>query len=256
MSLVIYEMTEQNIDIAYRDHNEHVIEKETDYILGKIVTIMLGIFSDKLKGITFDKSGIQFNSAYLLSEKHHKNLLKWLKRLIAIEIPPSDLDFGKLKIDLENWYYQMGGEGIHFDYRENYLLTPKEASEQLGVSKVTLNKYIQQGLDCVDTTSHKKIPKYIIEIWRDPVYAIRLQMIAQEKKRRNQSPAERLQEINNDLTAFQVKYRSATYQEVFQEFDGDSMDDPSDYYTWRDLEEEKREIIEVLGGRSLGQKKD
>ncbi|MBE1553211.1 DNA-binding protein [Sporosarcina limicola] len=254
MSQVIYEITEQNIDIAYREHNEHVIEKETDYVLGKVVTIMLGVFSDKLMGITFDKSGIRFSTDYLLSEKHRKNLLKWLKRLATMEMPPSDLDFGKIKIDLENWYYQMGGEGIHFEYHENYLLTPREASEQLGVSKVTLNKYIQQGLECVDTTSHKKIPKCIIKIWRDPVYAIRLQMIAQEKKRRNQSPTERLQEINNDLTELQIKYKSATYQEAFQEFDGDSMDDPSDYYTWRDLEEEKREIIDVLGGPSIGKK--
>lgn len=248
MSQVIYAMTEQSIDIAYREHNEHLIEKETDYILGKIVTIMLGIFSDKLKGITFDKSGIQFNNDYLLSEKHHKNLLKWLKRLATLEMPPSDLDFGKLKIDLENWYYQMGGEGIHFEYHEDYLLTPQEASDQLGISKVTLNKYIQQGLERIDTTSHKKIPKYVIDIWRDPVYAIRMQMIAQEKKRRNQSPIDRLQEINIDLTELQVKYKSATYQEAFKDFDGDSMDDPTDYYIWRDLEEEKKEIIAILGG--------
>jgi len=139
--------------------------------------------------------------------------------------------------------------------KENYLLTPKEASEQLGVSKVTLNKYIQQGLECIDTTSHKKIPTYVIEIWRDSVYAIRLQMIAQEKKRRNQTPTERLHEINNELTELQIKYKSATYQEAFHAFDGDSMDDPSDYYTWRDLEEEKKEIIDVIGGQSLGKKK-
>lgn len=248
MSQVIYEMTEENIDNAYREYNEYLIEKETDYILGKIVTIMLGVFSDKLKGITFDKSGIQFHEGYLLSEKHHQNLLKWLKRLATMEIPPSNLDFGKLKIDLENWYYQMGGKRIHFAYHEDYLLTPKEASDQLGISKVTLNKYIQQGLECVDTTSHKKIPKFILDIWRDPIYAIRLQMIAQEKRQRNLSPAERLQEINNELTELQIKYKSSTYQEAFQGYDGDSMDDPSDYYTWRDLEVEKKEIIEVLGG--------
>lgn len=249
MSQVIYEITEKNIEVAYHEHNEHVIEKETDYILGKIVTIMLGIFSDKLKGITFDKNGIQFNTAYLLSDKHRKNLLKWIKRIVAIEIPPSDLDFGKLKIDLENWYYQLGGEGIHFEYKEDYLLTPKEASEQLGISRVTLNKYIQQGLECVDTTSHRKIPKYSIDLWKDPVYSIRLQMIAQEKKRLNQSPAERLQEISAELMELVVKYKSAIYQDAFHEYDGDSMDDPTDYYTWRDLEEEKMEIIESLGGQ-------
>lgn len=249
MSQAIYEITEKNIDIAYREHNEHLIEKETDYILGKIVTIMLGVFSDKLKGITFDKNGVRFNTVYLLSEKHHQNLQKWLKRIATIEIPPSNLDFGKLKIDMENWYYQLGGEAIRFEYQESYLLTPKEAAEQLGVSRVTLNKYIQQGLECVDTTSHRKIPKYSIDIWKDPVYSIRLQMIAQEKKRLNQTPAERLQEISVELTELVVKYKSATYQEAFHEYDGDSMDDPTDYYTWRDLEEEKREIIEALGGQ-------
>ncbi|TCP28858.1 hypothetical protein EV207_11594 [Scopulibacillus darangshiensis] len=246
MSQVIYKMTESNIDIAYREHNKFVIEKETDYILNKLITIMLSGFSDKLKGITFDKSGIQFTADYLFSEKHRDNLFTWLKRMTTIEIPSLDLDFGKLKIDLENWYYQMGGENIHFEYHESYLLTPKEASEQLGVSKVTLNKYIKQGLECVDTTSHRKIPKYIIDIWKDPVYAIRLQMIAQEKKRRNQAPIERLKEINNELTEFQVKYKSASFQEAFKEFNGDSMDDPSDFYTWRDLEAEKQDIIQLL----------
>ncbi|MBE1556987.1 hypothetical protein [Sporosarcina limicola] len=69
--------------------------------------------------------------------------MKWLKRLATMEMPLSDLDFGKLKIDLENWFYQ----------------------------------------------------------------------------------------------------------EAFHAFDGDSMDVPSDYYTWRDLEEEKKEIFDILGGQ-------
>ncbi|WP_019412690.1 hypothetical protein [Paenisporosarcina sp. TG20] len=254
MSKVIYEMTESNIDVGFREHNQYVIEKETDYILNKIVTIMLSIFSDKLKGITFNKTVIQFNAEYLLSVKHQKNLLKWLRRIASLEISPSDLEFGKLKIDLENWYYQLGGEKIHFEYQEGYLLTPSEASTQLGISKVTLNKYIKQGLECVNTSSHRKIPKFIIEIWKDPVYSIRLQMMAQEKQRQNQSPIERLHEINNELTTLQVKYKSATYQEAFKEFDGDSMDDPSDYYTWKYLEEEKSEIITLLGGLDFGKK--
>lgn len=255
MSNAIYKLTENSIYVAYREHNHFAIEKETDYILNKIVAIMLSIFSDKLKGITFDKSGIHFSAEYLLSEKHRKNLLKWLKRVATMEFPPSDLEFGKLKVDLENWYYQLGGESIHFEYKDDYLLKPSEAAEQLGVSKVTLNKYIKQGLECIDTTSHHKIPKYIIDLWKEPVYSIRIQMIAQEKKLRKQSSIERLQEINHELTELQIKYTSATYQEAFKEFDGDSMDDPFDYYTWRDLEAEKNEIIKLLGGSSLGKKK-
>jgi len=257
MSKAIYEMTENNIAIAYQDQNENAIEKETDYILNKLVTIMLSISSDNLKGITFHKSGINFSTEYLLSAKHRKNLLNWLKRIKNLDGPPTNLEFGKLKIDLESWYYQLGGESIHFEYQDEYLLTPREVAEELGVSKVTLNKYIKQGLECIDTRSHNKIPKFIVDIWKDPVYAIRLQMISQEKKKNTQSPSDRLHEINDELSELQVKYGSATYQEAFKDFDGDSMDDPSDYYSWKDLEVEKTDIIKLLnlGGSNFGKKK-
>lgn len=249
MSKAIYELTTKSIDLGYREKNENLIEKETDFLLGKTVTIMSSLFSDKIKGITFDKYGIKFDSKLLLSEKHKKNLLKWANRLIEIERPSSDIEFGKLKVDFENWYYQLGGEEIHFEYHESYLLTPKEASEQLGISRVTLNKYIKQGLESVNTTAHNKIPKYVIELWKDPVYAIRMQMIAQEKKLRNQSPEERLEEILKEITLLQIKYKCFSFQEAFKDFNGDSMDDPTDYYSWRDLESEKEEIIKLLGGK-------
>lgn len=248
MSEAIYDLTAKSIDLGYQEKNRHLIEKETDYILGKIVTIMSSLFSDKIKGITFDKNGISFDINYLFSEKHKKNLFKWLKRLSQMKFPTTDVDLGKLKVDLESWYYQLGGDEIHFEYDQSYLLTPKEASKLLGVSRVTLNKYVQQGMEIVDTTSHNKIPKYVIELWKDPVYSIRMQMIAQEKKLRSQTPTERLEELNTELTRLQIKYKKTSYQEAFKDYEGDSMDDPTDYYLWRDLEAEKNEILRLLGG--------
>lgn len=73
-------------------------------------------------------------------------------------------------------------------------------------------------------------------------------MISQEKKLRNQTPEERLEEINKELTQLQIKYKSSSFQQVFMNFNGDSMDDPSDYYLWRDLENGREEIIKILGG--------
>ncbi|WP_373894905.1 helix-turn-helix domain-containing protein [Virgibacillus sp. CBA3643] len=248
MSNEIYELTNENINQGYRDHELPIIEKETDYIMGKIVTVLLSMFPDKIVGIALDKYGIKFDGNYLLSEKHQKNLKTWLQRLAQTKLPSSDMDFGKLKVDLEHWYYQMGGDEVQFSYPSSYLLTPKEASDHLGVSRVTLNKYIQQGLEVVDTNSHRKIPKYTVELWEDPVYAIRMQMNAQEKKLRNQSPAERLEELNYEITQLEIKYKSGSVKEAFAAYDGDSMDDPSDYYLWRDLETEKKEIMKLLGG--------
>jgi len=248
MNKAIYEVTANNIISGYKKHDEYLIEKETDYIICKIITVMLSVFSDKIIGISFDRNGINFDTKYLFSEKHEKSLFKWLDHLIEMDIPTSDSQFGKMKVDFENWYYKIGGEGIAFHYKKSYLLTPSEASKALGISKVTLNKYIKQGLECIDTNSHQKIPKYVTQLWNDPVYAVRMQMIEQKKKIRNQTPADRLEEINSELTQLQIKHRSSSFEEAFSEYDGDSMDDPSDYYQWRDLENERKEIFRLLGG--------
>jgi excisionase family DNA binding protein len=248
MSKAIFDLTCKNIDVGFQNKDSKVIEKETDYILSKIVTIMLSYFSDKICGVSLNQNAIVFREEYLLTEKHRKDLIKWLQRLANMSFPASDIEFGKLKVDLESWFYQLGGEEIRFHYRQDYLLTPKEAAEYLGISKVTLNKYIQQGFECVETSSHRKIPKFVVELWKDPVYAIRMQMIAQEKKLRNQTPQERLSEINQELSKLEWKYKTSSFQEAFRGYDGDSMDDPTDYYLWRDLENEKKEILKLLGG--------
>ncbi|SDN75664.1 hypothetical protein [Tenuibacillus multivorans] len=251
MSEAIYNLTAKHIDVGFREKNQGLIEKETDYIINKIVTVMLTLFSDKIEGITFNKYGMAFNHEYLFSEKHRNNLVKWLEILTEIKYLSSDLEFGKMKVDFENWYYKMGGEKVGFHYHENYLLTPKEASELMGVSKVTFNKYVKQGLECIDTSSHRKIPKYVVELWNDPVYSIRMQMIYQQVKMREQTPLERLQEINNEITLLQVKYNNPSFKETFASLNGDELDDPTDYYSWRDLEEEKEAIIKQIGGKSL-----
>lgn len=124
----------------------------------------------------------------------HKPLNSWLQFFREIENSYTDYEFGKLKYNLENWYYQLGGKVIHFHYHTSYLMTPSQASEKLGVSKVTLNKYIKQGLEVVDTTSHHKIPKHAVELWKDPIYGLKVQMLAQQRQLLNQSPEERIKE--------------------------------------------------------------
>lgn len=45
---------------------------------------------------------------------------------------------------------------------------------------------------------------------------------------------------------FQIKYKVKMLHEAFQDYNIDAMDDPSEYYEWRDLEEEKEELITKL----------
>lgn len=248
MSEAIYQYTQDQIQKGFQSQNQLIIEKETDFIFNKLITNMISVFQDKIDGIKISNTGFSFSSEYLFSEKHKNNLLKWLDRLVKLEVPATDLDFGKIKIDFENWYYHLGGEHIEFIYQDTYLLTPKEAAAALGVSKVTLNKYIKQGLECVENGTHNKIPKYTIEVMRDPIYSILMQALAQEKKIRNQTPADRFVEINHELSELQLKYKTTSFEEAFRHYNGDEMDDPTDYYRWKDLLEEMNEILKLGGG--------
>src|SRR5699024_5713389 len=129
----------------------------------------------------------------------------------------------------------------------------KKLRKFLGVSNVTLNKYVKQGLEVIDTTSHHKIPKHAVEVWKDPSYAIRIQMMAQKKKLRDQTPEARLKEVRDEITELQKKYKAKTVSEamIIYEIDHiDAMDDPSSFCNWSDLEEEYNDLLEELIGGS------
>ncbi|MFD0715484.1 DNA-binding protein [Paenibacillus sp. GCM10027626] len=248
MSKAIYDYSHEQIERAFEHRNQIVIEKETDYIFNKLLAAISTLFPDKLTGITISNDEFTFTTDYLFSPKHKKNLFKWLERLRSMELPASDIDFGKLKTDFEIWYYELGGEHIEFNYPKSYLLKPSEAADALGISTVTLNKYVKQGLECLENGSQHKIPKHAVELLRDPIYGILMQMIAQKKKRLRQTPSERLAEIYQEIAELQLKYQKRTSKEAFSEFNGDEMDDPTDYYRWTDLEKEMEEILRIAGG--------
>ncbi len=244
MTVAIYKETKRDIDQAYLNNNIAKIEKETSFILNQLIVTMLSFCKSRIKGISIEP--FTFKSPYILSQENQQELSTWLDRIHGLILPISDLELGKLIIDLANWYDKLGGKEIHFEYQESYLLTPREAAEQLGISTVTLNKYVKQGFECTNTTSHHKIPKHAVAIWKDPVYAIKMQMIAQKRKLQHQSPEKRINEINQELLEFQKKYKAKNPQDAFNGYDIDGIDDPSEYYEWRDLEEEKDFLLSKL----------
>jgi hypothetical protein len=246
MSVAMFEETKKDIEEAYRSKNTIKIEKETQNVLNQFVILMTNVFKDRINSITFDQ--VDYKHSYIHSDANHKDLNSWLQLFLEIKKPYTDHQFGELKFNLENWYYKIGGKKITFNYHTDYLITPSQASEELGVSKVTLNKYIKQGLEVVDTTSHHKIPKHAIELWKDPILGIKVQMLAQQRKLLNQSPEERISEINEEILELQKKYKATSLEDAFKSVEIDAMDDPSDYFEWRDLEEEKEELmVKILG---------
>lgn len=249
MSSVVLEQIAASIELGYKLQDEKIIETATDSVFKNVFFAMLQIFSDKIVNIKVDQYLFSVPKEYLFSEKHKKNLFKWLKRLNEMDHPATDAEFGKWKIDFEYWYYQLGGVRIKFTYHDDYLLTPQQAADALGVSKVTVNKYVKQGLEYVDNKSHNRIPKYAIEMMKDPIYSLRMQRIAQEKKLREQTPEDRYHEITQELADLKLKYGKQNIEEAFGTDDEDIMDEPTDYYRWKELEEELQEIFRLRGGK-------
>lgn len=253
MSVAMLEHTKQDIENAYKTKNLLNIGKETLYAFHQVVHTMLSNCKDRLKGITFETHAIDFDQDYLLSRQNKEQLMKTIQLAEQMTYPVSDVDFGKMKIDVERWYYKFGGGEMYFEYRDDYLMTPKRAAEILGVSNVTLNKYMKQGLEAVDTTSHNKIPTHAVVLWKDPVYSIRMQMLTQEKRLQKQTIEDELNEVREEIIDMQKQYKAKTVREAMDKYNIkniDMMDDPADFRTWEDLEVEETKILEeLIGGK-------
>lgn len=55
-----------------------------------------------------------------------------------------------------------------------------------------------------------------------------------------------INEINQVFLEFQIKYKAKKYHDAFNDNDIDYLDDPINYYEWRDLEEEKAILVSKL----------
>lgn len=244
MSVALQEVVKQDIDRAYNEKIVSRMEKETRYILSQLVTMIMWNFEDRLEGIIVKK--FDFDKDYLTSEQNRNMLMKWLQRMAEMNPNMSDLEFGKLRVDLESWIYRLGGKNVKFNYTEEYLLTPQEASKILGVSKVTVNKYIKMGLEAIDTTSHRKIPKHAVELWKNTIYSLKMQDLYNKRKMLTQTTEEKLMDVKEKILHFQKKYGKQTSAEAFEGCEIDELDNPYDYWEWRDLEKLERKLFKMI----------
>lgn len=136
MSITVYEQTQKEIECAYLEKDKAKIEKETLNVLNFVIIMFINKFEERINKSIFDPDDFQLNEEYLLSQENHQELKQWVNRLSLMEFPINDEEFGKLTIELEQWYYKIGSKNLKIYYNENYLLTPKEAANMLSVSTV------------------------------------------------------------------------------------------------------------------------
>ncbi|WP_373894215.1 hypothetical protein [Virgibacillus sp. CBA3643] len=158
--------------------------------------------------------------------------------------------FGIAKYYLNNFFYEVTESGsLIFSYIDYYLVTPSKAGQILGVERQTINKYKHLGLETLDTDKHNKIPKDALILWKDPIWATRLQGIGQKFKHREQSLTDYLAELYEELYQIKTKH-VAPLEEVYKDIiNGEVEADESIYFfgydNWKNILEE----VEYVEGK-------
>lgn len=182
MNEALVEQIKEDIERAFHNRDSIKIQKETLFIFDRVIHFLLSHGKNRLRGITFENNEINFNEKYLLSKKNKSQIYRMLGEISEAKQYIKDSTFGRLRIDIERWYRHFGGEAIHFEYKRNYLITRQKATEFLGISIELLNEFTNQGLETTNTRDTRCIPMHAVVLWKNPVYAIRMQMLEHEKQ--------------------------------------------------------------------------
>lgn len=242
----IKDILTKEIDEGYKNMRIPKIQKETQFILNSIIIRMINSFQDRIYGISIEP--FEMNQLYIISDKNKKQLYNWIQRWDDIKPGIDNISFGKIKIELESWFYDLGGKYFHIFYRENFLLSPKEAAKKLGVSTDEIHDYVKMGLEIIQTSTEYKVPKDAVELWPNTVYCLKIQKLYHQKKVATQTLEEQLQDIREKILDYQKQYKKLTSKEAFAGVDIESLDNPYDYREWQELENLEEKILKRIIG--------
>src|SRR5699024_6792520 len=102
----------------------------------------------------------------------------------------------------------------------------------------------KKGMETIQTTAHRKIPKHVIPLWQDPKYCLKMQRLAINKSLMNQTNFEQFLEVSRAIAQLQYKYKSNTVSESIK--DNLAIVDPSEYYNWCALERKKDKLLKKM----------
>ena len=153
--------------------------------------------------------------------------------------------FAKVKYYLDKLFYDITEKGVLiYTYQKPYLISSSRLGSTLNISRATIHRYKELGLESVGNNSHKSYPKHNIFYWSDGIWASRIQALYQGFKLRNQSKEELIAEIEKELDKYKKEY-GGTFEEVFKDvIDPYELEEPDDYFDWRDLLEDFKKLNE------------
>ena len=154
-------------------------------------------------------------------------------------------NFAEVKYYLDKLFYEITEKGVlEYTYQSDYLMTSYELGKLLNISRATIHRYKELGLESVDTIGHKSYPAHNVFYWSEGVWAARIQVLYQSFKVRSQTKESLIAEMEKELDNYKKVY-GGSFEEVFKDLkDPYELDEPDDYFNWRDLIEELKDINE------------
>jgi transposase len=244
MTSGIWNLVEKSIDQAYVDKDSNLLEKEMIFILNNYAMNMSEVYADVIQYVKPVKVSMKTTPNFTFEEEYIANLKKVLN--YSERIMQRNLELTEAKMFLDEWFYNVTETGILiFSYNDVELVNIAEAAKILGVSRPTVYKYIERGLETVGNKNNQRVPRFLIEAWKNPTFAFQMQWSFQMKRAREQTLDQRLSRINKQIEDFEMEYGSSYYL-LFEQMTKEEMDahaESVDIYDWRELELEKQKIL-------------
>lgn len=210
--------------------------------------------------------------AYAIQTKHHKfvngispsentiykpdieenyYINKDLIKNISIELRNKNTDgltnFANLKYYLDTVFFELTLQGtLEYLYKKEYMLSSKDLCDALKISRSTLFRYKDLGLESVEGFGHKTYPCHNVYYWNNSLWSSRIQSLYQCNKIRNRTDLDIILELVAKVNYYKERY-GGPFSMVFKDIiDGNmdvyDLDEPGEYYDWKDSLEELEEL--------------
>ena len=246
MSLAVLQKTHESIDRAFKTKDIDLMEKEAKFVLYSLSDFIPEYFSESVRYIKL-RNTILKSPKHDMYEKYRTDLIQ------AIDLLEEDhtvtKDFSEIKMVLEKLFINLTTDGyIDYEYEKAELLSVEEAAEILSVSRPTIYRYLEKGLEFKEINNVKKIPRVALKLWKDPAKAFEMQWLFQQKQLRGQSLEKKIEKISRKIQALELEFAGDfnTLYGQMSEKEIDGLDEAFDVLEWRELLLEKNKLLRKL----------
>lgn len=151
----------------------------------------------------------------------------------------------KAKYYLEKFFFIHTKFGVlEYVYHEKELLTSRELQQNLKVSRATISRYVDNGMEMVPGIGHRCYPLHNVFFWSNGIWSARIQSLYESFKIRNRTKDDVISELKAEIEHFEAKYLG-DFEDTFGYVkDPYTLDEPDDYFEWQDALEELKKLHE------------